>query len=63
MNGTQKKGAAAVDQGEKLIRQSSNGSVGHTTGDRKPEGRVLVIYTGGTIGMIRNEQGGKNFSL
>lgn len=25
----------------------------------KPEGRVLVLYTGGTIGMVRNEQGGK----
>lgn len=24
----------------------------------KPEGRVLVLYTGGTIGMMRNEQGG-----
>ncbi|XP_029174109.1 L-asparaginase isoform X2 [Nylanderia fulva] len=23
----------------------------------KPEGRVLVLYTGGTIGMMRNEQG------
>ncbi|GAB1862729.1 asparaginase [Camponotus japonicus] len=23
----------------------------------KPEGRVLVLYTGGTIGMVRNEQG------
>ncbi|XP_057339164.1 L-asparaginase [Microplitis mediator] len=57
MNGTRKNGAAPVDQGEKLIRQSSNGSLNHTNGDRKPEGRVLVIYTGGTIGMIRNEQG------
>jgi len=27
----------------------------------KPEGRVLVLYTGGTIGMIRNEQGGNYF--
>jgi len=27
--------------------------------DEKPEGRVLVLYTGGTIGMMRNEQGGK----
>lgn len=25
----------------------------------KPEGHVLVLYTGGTIGMVRNEQGGK----
>ena len=25
----------------------------------KPEGRVLVLYTGGTIGMVRNERGGK----
>jgi L-asparaginase/Glu-tRNA(Gln) amidotransferase subunit D len=24
----------------------------------KPEGRVLVLYTGGTIGMIRNKHGG-----
>lgn len=24
----------------------------------EPEGRVLVLYTGGTIGMVRNEQGG-----
>lgn len=25
----------------------------------KPEGHVLVLYTGGTIGMVRNEQGGR----
>lgn len=24
----------------------------------KPERRVLVLYTGGTIGMLRNEDGG-----
>jgi len=27
--------------------------------NEKPEGRVLVLYTGGTIGMMRNEQGSK----
>lgn len=25
----------------------------------KPEGHVLVLYTGGTIGMVRNEEGGR----
>lgn len=26
--------------------------------ESKPEGRVLVLYTGGTIGMVRNKNGG-----
>lgn len=25
----------------------------------KPQGKVLVLYTGGTIGMLRNKEGGK----
>lgn len=27
--------------------------------DNQPEKKVLVLYTGGTIGMVRNESGGK----
>ena len=27
----------------------------------QPEGKVLVLYTGGTIGMVRNESGGCYF--
>lgn len=27
----------------------------------KPEGKVLVLYTGGTIGMLKNKEGGKCF--
>lgn len=26
--------------------------------ESKPEGKVLVLYTGGTIGMVRNKEGG-----
>lgn len=28
-----------------------------TVNSNEPEGRVLVLYTGGTIGMMRNEHG------
>lgn len=28
-----------------------------------PEGKVLVLYTGGTIGMVRNEKGGTKIKL
>lgn len=31
----------------------------HTSLANKPEWHVLVLYTGGTIGMVRNEQGGE----
>jgi len=34
---------------------------GSVTGGMANEGRVLVLYTGGTIGMMRNEQGGNYF--
>lgn len=31
--------------------------------ESKPEGRVLVLYTGGTIGMVRNKNGGTCFNF
>lgn len=40
------------------IRRSVTNSMAN---GNEPEGRVLVLYTGGTIGMIRNEQGGTYF--
>lgn len=36
------------------IKRSAGGMIN----SNEPEGRVLVLYTGGTIGMMRNEQGG-----
>lgn len=36
-----------------------NGSFNHVHAcEHKPEGKVLVLYTGGTIGMMRNDNGG-----
>lgn len=29
--------------------------------ENRAEARVLVLYTGGTIGMLRNDKNGKNF--
>ncbi|RLU15828.1 hypothetical protein DMN91_011584, partial [Ooceraea biroi] len=43
--------AGNVENGNK-----GKGLVGGLDGE-KPEGRVLVLYTGGTIGMMRNELG------
>lgn len=40
-----------------MVRVRSTGNMGPV--DAKPERKVLVIYTGGTIGMIRNQDGGK----
>lgn len=57
MNGTK----IVLNKSEKINQKSRNGHLNHINGEHKPEGRVLVIYTGGTIGMIRNAQGGKNF--
>lgn len=36
-----------------------NVSYGNIPSAEKTEARVLVIYTGGTIGMMRNEKNGK----
>ena len=36
------------------LRKVSSGLFPH---EDKPEGRVLVLYTGGTIGMVRNASG------
>lgn len=41
-----------------MVRVKSYGTLGSL--DSKPERKVLVIYTGGTIGMIRNKEGGKH---
>lgn len=37
-----------------------NVSQGHLFGGQV-DSKVLVIYTGGTIGMVRNERNGKNY--
>lgn len=41
-----------------LLRNNSSGSLAI---ESVRESRVLVLYTGGTIGMIRNEDGGNTF--
>ncbi|XP_012522574.2 L-asparaginase 1 [Monomorium pharaonis] len=43
------------DKNMESIRRSVTS--GMANGNEKPEGRVLVFYTGGTIGMMRNEEG------
>ncbi|KAH0548462.1 L-asparaginase [Cotesia glomerata] len=53
MNGTK----IVLNKSEKMNQKSLNGHLNHINGEQKPEGKVLVIYTGGTIGMIRNAQG------
>ncbi|XP_074104169.1 L-asparaginase isoform X2 [Cotesia typhae] len=53
MNGTK----IVLNKSEKINQKSLNGHLNHINGEHKPERRVLVIYTGGTIGMIRNPQG------
>lgn len=40
-----------------------NTSYGNIPSAEKTEARVLVIYTGGTIGMMRNEKHGKNCGI
>lgn len=46
-------------QNEKIsFAQKRNASTGKFDELNQPEGRVLVLYTGGTIGMIRNKTGG-----
>lgn len=40
-----------------MVRVRSAGKMGPI--ETKPERKVMVIFTGGTIGMIRNENGGK----
>ena len=42
----------------KSIRRNVNGRMAN---GNEQEGHVLVLYTGGTIGMMRNEQGGDYF--
>lgn len=44
-------------QSQGMVRVRSTGKMGPL--DSKPERKVLVLFTGGTIGMIRNENGGK----
>lgn len=57
---------------ENNIDQKSNSSFLHkrnvSTGRfhdemNNPEGRVLVLYTGGTIGMVRNKTGGSSLII
>ncbi|XP_043272757.1 L-asparaginase [Venturia canescens] len=45
------------DMNSPISLKKINTSTGSMTAEIKPEGRVLVLYTGGTIGMVRNEKG------
>lgn len=52
-------GNGSIDiNAEKVL---NNGNVCEKFPRIKPEGKVLVLYTGGTIGMLRNEEGGRHF--
>lgn len=42
----------------KVMEQLRNHSYEQLTIENVQDGRVLVLYTGGTIGMVRNENGG-----
>lgn len=44
----------ALETSKHIERKNSTGKFSQET---VPEGRVLVLYTGGTIGMVRNENG------
>lgn len=46
---------------EKRMEHLRNNSSGSLAIESVRESRVLVLYTGGTIGMIRNEDGGNTF--
>ena len=51
---------------EKVIESNSfhrNQSYGHLPASNRVEAKVLVIFTGGTIGMMRNERNGEFFAL
>lgn len=37
----------------------NNEDVHEGVSQNKPEGKVLVLHTGGTIGMLGNEEGGR----
>ncbi|KAG7200195.1 hypothetical protein KM043_000627 [Ampulex compressa] len=50
-------GVMAKTGTEGALDRLFNGTSGFLTNENKPEGRVLVLYTGGTIGMVRNENG------
>lgn len=49
------------DNNDKNVESVSRNITGGMTKGNEPEGRVLVLYTGGTIGMMRNDQGGNYF--
>lgn len=46
------------DHKERNMEHLRNNSTGRLATETVRDGRVLVLYTGGTIGMIRNESGG-----
>lgn len=50
---------AGDDGNDNDVGNVQNPKENHGANSQKPEGRVLVLYTGGTIGMMRNEQGGE----
>ncbi|XP_034938412.1 L-asparaginase 1-like [Chelonus insularis] len=49
-------GTSVPDRNDK-VKKTGKCNCNSSYVEDKPEGRVLVIYTGGTIGMMRNEQG------
>jgi len=49
------------DNNGKNIKNIRRNITGRMNNGNQQEGRVLVLYTGGTIGMMRNEQGGDYF--
>lgn len=49
--------AAPISGTAQMVRNASYGNLG-----TQSEARVLVLYTGGTIGMLRNDKNGENGS-
>lgn len=45
-------------KGSRALEELRNHSNGRLSTESVRDGRVLVLYTGGTIGMVRNENGG-----
>lgn len=47
----------------KILRKNNSIVRTESRGSLVKESKVLVIYTGGTIGMVKNHKGGKRFSV
>ena len=48
--------------GKRSMDHLRNHSSGRLASESVGDGRILVLYTGGTIGMVRNENGGNTRS-